>query len=45
MNLNEIFQTLKSLSKADLNSVKEYFESLEAFKYLFWFIIVINYAI
>ena len=29
MTLNEIFQTLKSLSKADLNSVKEYLESLE----------------
>ena len=29
MTLNEIFKTLKSLSKADLNSVKEYLESLE----------------
>lgn len=29
MTLNEIFQTLKSLSKVDLNSVKEYLESLE----------------
>ena len=29
MTLNEIFQTLKSLSKAALNSVKEYLESLE----------------
>ena len=29
MTLNENFQTLKSLSKADLNSVKEYLESLE----------------
>lgn len=29
MTLNEIFQTLKSLSKADLNTVKEYLESLE----------------
>lgn len=29
MTLNEIFQTLKFLSKADLNSVKEYLESLE----------------
>ena len=29
MTLNELFQTLKSLSKADLNSVKEYLESLE----------------
>ena len=28
MTLNEIFQTLKYLSKADLNSVKEYLESL-----------------
>ena len=28
MTLNEIFQTLKPLSKADLNSVKEYLESL-----------------
>lgn len=29
MTLNEIFHTLKSLSKADLNSVKSYLESLE----------------
>ena len=28
MTLNEIFQTLKSLSKADFNSVKKYLESL-----------------
>lgn len=27
--MNEIFQALKSLSKTDLNSVKEYLESLE----------------
>ncbi len=29
MTLNELFQTLKSLSKAELHSVKEYLESLE----------------
>ena len=29
MTLSELFQTLKTLSKADLNSVKQFLESLD----------------